>query len=76
MKKLGVGLLRNLISIVFGSKEDTKKLKKKEVLDVAMRLYDVRVADKIVEAADRAINGNNAPSPSLCDIQECNAIVL
>ena len=55
MKKLGVGLLRNLISIVFGSKEDTKKLKKKEVLDVAMRLYSARVAEQSVDTDNQAI---------------------
>ena len=30
-------------------------MKKKEILDVVIRLYDVRVADNSVEAVDQAI---------------------
>ena len=52
MKKLSVRLLRNIIYIVFGSEENAKKLKKKEVLDIAMRLYNVHMADNITEATD------------------------
>ena len=76
MKKLGPGLLINLIPIAFGSKEDTKKLKKKEVLDVAMRLYSLGVEEKSVGTDNLAIDDNNSLSATLCDVEECNSIFL
>ena len=49
---------------------------KKEVLDVAMRLYSALVAEQSVGTDNQAIDDNNAPPAALCDIEECNAIVL